>query len=197
MFLKELSAVSGTALPVAEFRDHLQLGTGFADSGAQGTALAAYLRAAIAAIEARTVKALLARQCRLRLSYWRGPSQALPLAPVGAVAEVRMIDAAGAAVIVAPARYRLVQDMARPRIEPVGGVLPSIPDGGAAEVDFTAGFGPFWSDLPADLAQAVLMLATQYYELRHDGAGTVAAMPFGVMALIEHWRTVRVLGGRG
>ncbi|MFC3058329.1 head-tail connector protein [Paenirhodobacter populi] len=197
MFLKELTAVPETALPVGALRDHLRLGTGFADAGAQDVALAAYLRAAIAAIEGRTAKALLARDYRLRLSGWRGAQLALPLAPVAEVRAVRLIDAADAEQIVAPARYRLVQDLARPRIAPRGGVLPAVPDGGAVEVDFTAGFGPFWSDLPADLAQAVMLLAAQYYELRHDGAGAVAAMPFGVAALIEPWRTVRVLGGRG
>ncbi len=197
MFLKELTVVPGTVLPVNEFRDHLRLGTGFADTGAQDTALMAYLRAAIAAIEARTAKALLARDFRLRLAHWRGESQPLPVSPVTAVIEMRMMDMAGAAQIVAPARYHLVQDLARPRIEPVAGMLPQIAEGGAVEVDFTAGFGPVWGDLPADLAQAVMLLATQYYELRHDGAGAVAAMPFGVMALIERWRTVRILGGRG
>ncbi|MFN6951054.1 MAG: hypothetical protein ACK4NE_00460 [Albidovulum sp.] len=44
------------------------------------------------------------------------------------------------------------------------------------------------------LAGAVLLLAARYHEFRHEpGAGQT--MPFGVTALIERWRTVRVLGG--
>ena len=43
---------------------------------------------------------------------------------------------------------------------------------------------------------AVLMLAARYHEDRVF-EGTQAAMPFSVSALIERWRSVRVLGGRG
>ncbi len=196
MMLNEVTAVPATALPVAEFRDHLRLGTGFADLGAEDAALLSYLRAAIAAIEGRTAKALISRAFRLSLTGWRwGDMQTLPIAPVSAVTALRLVDAAGAETPVA-AGWRLVPDMARPRIEALGAALPAIPGGGRVEIDFTAGFGASWSALPVDLAQAVFLLAAQYYELRHDGAAEGGAMPFGVMALIERWRTVRVLGGR-
>lgn len=196
MMLNEMTAVPGTALPVAEFRDHLRLGTGFADLGAEDAALLSYLRAAIAAIEGRTAKALISRTFRLALTGWRwGDMQTLPIAPVSAVTALRLVDAAGVETPVA-AGWRLVPDMARPRIEALGAALPAIPSGGRVEIDFTAGFGASWSALPVDLAQAVFLLAAQYYELRHDGAAEGGAMPFGVMALIERWRTVRVLGGR-
>lgn len=196
MMLNEMTAVPGTALPVAEFRDHLRLGTGFADLGAEDAALLSYLRAAIAAIEGRTAKALISRTFRLALTGWRwGDMQTLPIAPVSAVTALRLVDAAGVETPVA-AGWRLVPDMARPRIEALGAALPMIPSGGRVEIDFTAGFGASWSALPVDLAQAVFLLAAQYYELRHDGAAEGGAMPFGVMALIERWRTVRVLGGR-
>ena len=46
------------ALPVAEFRDHLQLGSGFADDGMQDSVLIAQLRAALAAVQADPLAAL-------------------------------------------------------------------------------------------------------------------------------------------
>ncbi|MDP3861851.1 MAG: hypothetical protein Q8Q63_09755 [Phaeovulum sp.] len=197
MTLIEQAAVPAEALPVAEFRDHLRLGTGFADLGAGDTALVAYLRAAIAAIETRTAKALLARDFLLTIEDWRSTQgQPLPIAPVSAIAAVLLRDAAGNALVVDPARYRLVRDMSRPRVQAVGGSLPLVPMEGAVEISFTAGFGPGWDSLPVDLAQAVFLLAAQYYELRHEGIAEVQAIPFGVMALIEPWRTVRVLGAR-
>lgn len=196
--LKELTAVPDAVLPLAEFRDHLRLGTGFSDTGAEDAALLAYLRAALAAIEGRTAKALIARDFTLVLTAWRWRDlQTLPIAPVRSVAAVRLIDSAGAQTLTDPALWSLVEDMARPRIEVRGAALPTIPSGGRAEIDFTAGFGASWADLPVDLAQAVFLLAAQYFEFRHDGAGEGAALPFGVSALIERWRTVRVLGGRG
>ncbi|MBZ4024035.1 hypothetical protein CKO11_16420 [Rhodobacter sp. TJ_12] len=196
MMLTEVTAVPDAVLPLAEFRDHLRLGTGFADLGAEDAALLGYLRAALAAIEGRTAKALLARPFSLRLEAWRwGDLQTLPIAPVAAVAALRLVDPAGGAVLADPAAWRLVADLARPRLVATGALLPRIPAGGHVRVEFTAGFGPAWADVPVDLAQAVFLLAAQYFEFRHDGAGEGAAMPFGVSALIERWRTVRVLGG--
>lgn len=198
MMLKEETAVASGTLPLAEFRAHLRLGTGFADVGAEDAALEAYLRAALAAIEGRTAKVLLARDFMLGLAAWRGAvEQPLPVSPVSAISEIRLVDAAGVFTTVPSESYRLIADLQRPRIEALNGVLPSIPAGGTVEIRFRAGFGPSWSDLPVDLAQAAFLLAAQYYELRHEGAGEGDAMPFGVAALIERWRTVRMLGGRG
>lgn len=196
MMLNELTAVDAAALPVAEFRDHLRLGTGFADMGAEDAALEAYLRAALAAIEGRTSKVLISRDFSLSLEHWRNDmAQPLPVAPVRAVSEMRLVARDGSIEVIDPARYVLVKDMARPRLMAGSGVLPAIPLAGRVEIDFAAGFGPAWSDLPVDLAQAVFLLAAQYFEARHDGAGTGSEMSFGVMALIERWRTVRILGG--
>lgn len=195
MMLIEQTTVPGTALPVQEFKDHLRLGTGFADVGAQDAALESYLRAAMAAIEGRIGKALITRDFLWSLSHWRNEEQqALPLAPVGGIGSVRMQNRDGAFVVVDPQRYRLVRDMQRPKIAAAGAILPGIPTGGSVEIVFTAGFGSDWDNVPVDLRQAVLLLAAQYYEMRHDTGG-LDAMPFGVMSLIERWRTVRVLGG--
>ncbi|MFC3526817.1 hypothetical protein ACFOMH_01440 [Paracoccus mangrovi] len=199
MMLVELTAPALEALPVAGLRDHLRLGTGFdmAEDTAETAALAGFLRAAIATIEARTGKVLLARQFRLRLEEWRDPmEQPLPLAPVSAIERIEMTNAAGAVTLVDPASYRLIPDMQRPMLAPVGAFLPNIPVSGHATVTFSAGFGTTWQAVPPDLAQAVLLLAARYHEDR-SYEGTHSAMPFGVSALIERWRAVRVLGGRG
>lgn len=194
--LIELAPAPGGALPVQEFRAHLRLGSGFGDDAAQDALLESYLRAALAAIEGRIGKALLSRGFVWRIEAWReAAEQRLPVAPVAAVEELRLLDRAGAGLVVEATRYRLVPDHHRPRIVAAGAVLPAIPPGGAVEIRFTAGFGPAWSDLPVDLAQAVLLLAGQYYETRHETGAGAGAIPFGVMALIERWRTVRVLGG--
>ena len=72
----------------------------------------------------------------------------------------------------------------------LSGALPTIPTGGCARLSFLAGYGPEWSDLPPDLSQAVMMLATHYYEYRQDMALGAGCMPFGVTALIERYREV-------
>lgn len=196
MMLIEETAVPDAALPVGLLKDHLRLGTGFSDVGMQDALLAGHLRAALGVIEARTGKALMARRFRLELPCWRGTAgQALPVAPVVAVLSVTLRDAAGAGVVLAPAGWRLMTDMHRPRLVPLGTALPVVPEGGKAEVVFEAGFGSDWAAVPADLAQAVLLLAAELYERRHEGGTPSPGLPFGVQVLIERWRTVRVLGG--
>lgn len=198
MMLSEVTAVPGAALPVAELAAHLRLGSGFAMAPDQDALLESHLRAAMAAIEGRIAKALLARRFRLLLDGWRdAASQPLPVAPVGSVVGVTLLPAAGDPVEVAPGLWRLVPDLHRPRLEPARTALPVVPQGWQVAIEFDAGFGPAWGDVPPDLRQAVLLLAAEFHEHRH-GDGTVrAALPAAVAGLIERWRLVRVLGGRG
>lgn len=193
MNLSELSPVPEAALPVAQLKDHLRLGTGFADEAVQDGLLAGYLRAALAAIEGRTGKALIAREFLLELQCWRSEArQPLPVAPVASVASVTMRSREGAGSLVDPGRYRLLRDAHRPQLEGAGLYLPGIPVGGRVEVVFTGGFG-VWAEVPADLAQAVMLLAAQFHEHRHEPAPK--GLPQSVAQLIERWRQVRVLGG--
>lgn len=195
MMLTEQTTVPAVALPVQALKDHLRLGTGFADDAMQDALIESHLRAAIAAIEGRIGKALIARRFLLVLDDWRGGAdQALPVAPVSAVVSVTLFDGVGGATQVALSRYRLIADLHRPRLAGVGASLPQVPINGRAEVVFEAGFGAEWAAVPPDLSQAVLLLAAEYYEHRHDG-GANAGLPKGVQVLIERWRTVRVLGG--
>lgn len=196
MMLTELTTVSLAALPIQGFKDHLRLGSGFTDNGLQDGLLERHLRAAIAAIEGRIGKTLLTKRLKLTLNDWRGrDEQPLPVAPVTALVSVALIDAADVIIVLDPARYRLIADQQRPKLRGLGLSLPTVPNDGRAEVVFDAGFGPVWADIPPDLAQAVLLLATEYYEIRHEVDPRVAGLPFAVQTLIERWRNVRVLGG--
>lgn len=196
MMLIEETQVPGAALPLQEFKDQLRLGTGFADAGAADGYLEELLRAALAAVEARTGKALYARNFRWSVTAWRETdAQALPVAPVSAILSLAVADRAGVETAIDDTRYYLEKDTQRPRLRSTGAALPSIPTGGTAEIRMTAGFGAAWPDLPVELRQAVLLIAAGYFERRHEEGAEPGAMPFGVMALIERWRTVRGFGG--
>ncbi|MCF3974788.1 head-tail connector protein [Paracoccus salsus] len=199
MMLIEETAPAVEALPVAALREHLRLGSGFqiAEDSAETAALTGYLRAAIATIEARTGKVLLTRRFRMQLDDWRDRlGQPLPLAPVISVQGIEIDDGSGTVTTLPADGWRLLPDGQRPMILPTGVILPNVPRRGSVTVTFTAGFGAEWAAVPADLAQAVLMLAARYYEDR-SFEGSKGAMPFGVSALIERWRQVRTLAGRG
>lgn len=196
MMLIEETAVPQAALPLAEFKTHLRLGTGFADDDIQDPVLESFLRAAIAAIEARTGKILIRREFTWTVTSWRDASgQALPVAPVTQITRLALHNLSDEEEVIAPHHYRLERDIQRPILRPAGVLLPIVPAGGTAEIAFEAGMAPDWEGLPSDLAQAVLLLAAHYYEYRHETAGGDSALPFGVNSLIERYRTVRLLGG--
>jgi len=94
--LVEVTGVPDAALPVARLREHLRLGTGFGEDGLQDPVLAGFLRAAMAAIEGRTGKVLIARDFLYSRGAWGfADRQPLPVAPVSEVALVAVVDAAG------------------------------------------------------------------------------------------------------
>ncbi|MBT0957064.1 hypothetical protein IV417_06685 [Alphaproteobacteria bacterium KMM 3653] len=196
MMLAQQSQIPASALPVDVFKEHLRLGTGFADDGAEDGLLETYLRAALTAVEAWTGKVLLTREYHWTINRWRdAAAQALPVAPVEAIGAIRFIDRLGWEEAVPSARYRLQVDTHRPLICATSALLPEPPTGGDIRIEFTAGFGPTWEDVPSDLGQAVVVLAAHYYEYRHDMRVGEGVIPYTVSALIERWRTVRILGG--
>jgi uncharacterized phiE125 gp8 family phage protein len=197
MILTEVSAPPAAAVPVRAFAEHLRLGSGFEDDGAQDAVLELYLRSAMAAIEARLGRALLARDFSWTVTRWREDAcQPLPIGPVRSVAEVRLVDAEGAETVVESEAWSVMRDSQRPRlVGKFGRSLPRIPRSGRAEIRFSAGFGAGWEEVPADLRQAVFMLAAHFYEHRAEGAAAAGSLPFGVLVLIEAYRATRIGGG--
>lgn len=198
MVLVELTPVPEAALPVAALRDHLRLGTGFSDGGAEDGLLAASLRSALATIEARTGKVLLARPFRWSVTAWRDLArQALPVAPVSAITSLRIVDQSGTSVTAAPESYNLVPDAHRPQLRARGLILPTIPVGGSAEIDFIAGYGASWAEVPANIGQAAIHLAAFLHDHRLDHDAAPVALPAAVTMLIEPYRAIRLFGGSG
>jgi uncharacterized phiE125 gp8 family phage protein len=193
MMLIEETTVPDAVLPVAAFKAHLRLGSGFDTDDVQDALVRSFLRAALSAVEGRTGKALIAREFSWSVTGWRGPyAQTLPVAPVVAVSSVVRVTRDGVETLVDASAYWLERDMQQPRLRSAGSALPSVPAGGAVKVSFVAGFGPDWASLPSDLAQAVLMLAAHYYEYRNDTGLSDGCMPFGVSSLIERYKAVRI-----
>lgn len=192
MELTEITSPGDADLPIAAFRAQLRLGSGFTDDASADGHLAQFLRAALAAIEGRCGKVLLTRGFRLVLPGWRWPdAQALPVAPVTAVSAVVLIDATGGEAAVSAAHWRLEPDRHRPQLVATGAVLPSVPQAGAVRIEFSAGFGAGWDAVPGDLAQAVMLLAAQYYEGRNGGE----AVPGTLEPLLARWMPLRITAG--
>lgn len=198
MMLIEETTVPESALPVDEFKAHLRLGTGFGEDSLQDGVLASFLRAALAAIEARTGKVLLERSFRWEIADWNDPvAQPLPVAPVSQITAVDLVAADGGEAAVAAGQYVLRADTHVPKLCPTGALLPGVESKGAVRIGFTAGMATDWGGLPADLGHAVLLLAAHYYEYRDETALGDGCMPFGVTSLIQRYRKVRLALGAG
>jgi len=191
--LIEDTPVPLAALPLAAFRAHLRMGTGFADESLQDALLEMHLRAAMAAIEARTSKILIARAFRWTVTEWReAASEPLPVAPVSEIASLHLVDRAGTITAVPSERWHLARATQPQTLVATQGTLPVIAQHGRAEVTLTAGFGATWDTVPGDLAQAVLMLAAHFYEFRHSAEGRGVNIPTDIAALIAPHCQVRI-----
>lgn len=196
MMLTEETTVPNAALPVEDFKAHLRLGTGFGQDSIQDEVLAGFLRAAISAIEARTGKILMTRAFSWALNFWRDrDAQVLPVAPVTEISRVAVVGRDGTETDVAAASYWLESDSQRPRLRSTRAALPVIPHGGSAIIEFDAGFGATWQNVPDDLKQAVFLLAAHYYEYRQETGLVEGCMPFGVTSLIERYKAMRLGSG--
>ena len=190
MLLKEV-APAPLAPVLGEFAAHLRLGLGFADDGAEDALLERYLRAAVAAVEARTGQALIAREFVLLAAGWDRRGQlVLPVGPVASIDAIRFVRTDGA-VTLDPAEWAVEPGTTRQRLTgPGGGALPAVPSGASVELAFTAGHAAAWDGVPGELRQAVLMLAAHYHESRHGDAGH--GMPAAVAALLARHRPARL-----
>jgi uncharacterized phiE125 gp8 family phage protein len=196
MMLIEETTVPDAVLPVDEFKAHLRVGSGFGTDTLQDEVLQGFLRAAMAAIESRTGKMLLLRDFSWNLTMWRDLSaQALPIAPVAGITSLELVSRDGSRDQVPDDLYWLEQDQSRPRVRSVGVCLPKIPNAGSVIVNFRAGFGEGWTDIPADLRQAVMLLAAHYFEYRNETSLGDRCMPFGVSSLIERYKVLRLSVG--
>lgn len=119
----------------------------------------------------------------------------LPLSPLQAVTAVRTLGSDETPTVVDAASY--VVDIAGkpPRIVPNGIDWPrpgKVVNG--IEIEFTAGYGPNITDVPAPIRQALLMLVAHWYEHRDPieiGSPSVA-IPSAVSRLLKPYRKVRL-----
>ena len=182
MAMREAAPVEASELPLEELTAHLRLGTGFADDGLEAPAVERACRAALAAVESRTGRALIARPFVWRL--WSSPRRGVAVAPLSPILSVGTVEVVRGGERTAATGWQAAEDALHD--------MPVVPLGGAIEVSLTAGIG-VWSDLPGDLAEAVLLIAAALYEAR---GGAAPEVPETADRLLAPWRRLRI-GGAG
>lgn len=192
-----LTRLAPPAVPPATTADlaaHLRLVDGFlgADPAAEEPQLARCLAAATQAVERAIAGALIRQTWVWTRRAWpcAGPI-ALPLAPVSAILSVARLGSDGAPDVLPSDAYVLDQAGARPALRWRTPPSPASGPGGVS-ITFEAGYGPAPSDVPADLAQAVLLLAAHYFERRFAADLDLAPIPHGVATLLDPHRPIRL-----
>jgi len=180
-----ITAPATEPVSVAEMKAHLRL-----VSNAEDALLGDLITSARKHVERTTRRALISQGWRLYLDAWPpGRVVRFPVAPVAAVDQILVFDAGGVGQLLPADGYRLDRssEPARLRVKPGAG--PSLSAMIGVEVDFTAGYGPHAADVPADLRQAIRLLAAHWYEHREAGGEAVEGiLPFGVDRLLAATR---------
>lgn len=190
--LTDLAPPPVAAAQIAALAAQLRLPTGYAEEADGAARLSALLEAAVAHIERRIARALLRRPFRLDIRVWPANGRVvLPVAPVVRLVSLDVVDAAGGRTgwEIGQAWLDSLAPSPQVRAAPLHR-WPTIPNGGHASLVFEAGYGADWADVPPDLRLAVLMLAAALHDSGLDPEAD--ALPFGVVALTEPYRRVRV-----
>ncbi|MEM6422443.1 MAG: hypothetical protein AAF698_07625, partial [Pseudomonadota bacterium] len=152
--------------PLSAFKEHLRLAHGFGDDGSEDGLLQAYLASAVAVVERRTGRALGRRALSLAVSrYDRDGCLRLPIGPVSVI-DSAAIETGGSALPLDPSAWRVEAGGTGQRVSRPAAGLPPIPPGGLIRIGFVAGLSAAWTGVPADLAQAVMMLAADFHARR-------------------------------
>ena len=193
MLLKEISPAATNPVPLRELAAHLRLSHWFTDDGAEDGLLELYLRNASALIERRTAQALINRPYILQTACWdRHGHFHMPVGPVAEIDTIKLVSPSST-IDLDPEDWVLEPGTARQRLTGAGGgPLWPLPRGAVAELNFVAGYGDSWNEVPDDLRQAVLLLAAHYYENRFGEIEADGGLPYGVLAIVEQNRAVRL-----
>lgn len=189
-----LVLTSGPALEpitVGEAKAHLRL-----DGSADDTLIASLILTSRLHVEAALGLALITQSWTLVLDRWpEGPSLALPIRPVQAIASVAVLAADGTPDTLSPADYILEGRGVPPRLVRTVSTWPT-PGRAAAgiEIAFTAGFGAGASEVPAPIRQALLLLVAHWYEHRTpvEIGSALNALPAGVCDLLMPFKVPRL-----
>lgn len=181
-----LTGPAAEPLVLQDFKDFLRI-----THDAEDAILALLITTARQMVESLTRRLLLTQDWRLVLDAWPPSGLILPpLAPVSGLIAARLRHRTGGETVLPLSRFTLRGDRTPPVIAFEREAMPA-PDQpvGGIELDLRLGYGASAAQVPADLVQAVRLLAAHLYEHRD---ASEAPLPEAVRGLIAPYRRVRL-----
>jgi len=183
----ELIAPPGNEpLTLAEAKDMLKL-----EHGEEDALLDRLIRVARQRCEQVTGRAMISQSWRLTLDHWPGRIVDLPNAPLIAVTSVVTLGEDDTERTVAGGLYAVDTAAAPGRI--IRRTSAAWPAPGrrynGIRIEYQAGYGPSWNDVPEPLRQGMLHLVAHLYEGRDEAS---SGLPPVVAGLWQPYRLVRL-----
>ena len=191
MALKLLSGPLLEPVSLAEAKAHLRV-----DASDEDAFISSLVTTARLQIEAVLDLALITQQWQWIADCWPLNNVVeLPMRPLQSIDAVRVRGADDVATVLDPISYSVDGASVPPRVASRSGFWPT-PGArlNGIEIDFTAGFGAAAADVPADIRQALLLLAAYWFEHRDptSAGATNAGVPDAVSTLLEPYKAVRL-----
>lgn len=149
------------------------------------------IRAVRMHVEKRLGRALIQQGWTMRLDRFPASGEiAVPKPPLIAVTEVTYVDRDGEVQTLDPDAYQEVRGPLSSRIVRRGAWPATARNAHAVEITFTAGYGAEPTDVPDDLAHAMLLLIEHFYHNRGEtGDGPITVNPVASERLLGPFMT--------
>ena len=187
MRIVQTSAPGTEPVTTAEAKSHMRV-----DISDDDTLIGSLITAAREYVEGATRRSLITQTWRLNLDAWPGGNEiSLPKPPLQSVSALIYLDEDGTQATMSTSMYIVDTDSQPGRIVlAYGESWPSLTlyPANPIQITFVAGFGDAASDVPQHLRQAILMLATHWYENREAAGPKLDEIPFAVESLIYLYR---------
>ena len=191
MGIYQLSGPGAEPISLDEVKAHVRIDGSTEDALLQSLILTSRLH-----VEAALGLALLSQSWRLALDEWPDDGVVkLPISPVSAVTEVRILAADGTPSVVDETTFEIDRSQRPARMFPKSGVWPKTARAIAGiEIDLEVGFGASANDVPEPVRQALLLLVAHWYEHRDpvEIGKPSTAVPHAVSRLLHPYRAVRL-----
>jgi uncharacterized phiE125 gp8 family phage protein len=186
----QTAAPAALAVSLSELKAHLRLTTTDEDA-----LLVMYANAAINYVETKTRRMLISRTFRLELKdFPTGGDIEIPIAPLVSVQSVQYYDTSDALITWASSNYYVDATSILGRVVlTASSTYPATEDyrPNAVQVNFTAGYGTSYSDVPEGLRFIVMMLAGHFFMNRSPvivGGGAGMEVPKTLNYAIDSYK---------